>query len=71
MNDEAKRKYIEGRMHRLVGMSPDKLEEMHKASGSTEWWARCWNCKKTTKRTRDELMHSNCDHCGVNLWKRQ
>lgn len=66
MNDP--RKFIERRMHRLVGMSPEKLEAMHKASGSQEWWCRCWNCRRENRAIRDELK--TCSHCGCNLWSR-
>lgn len=64
------RKYIEKRLRRLAGMSPDRLNEMHKAAGSTEWWARCWSCRRPNQRTRDELDHAHCTHCGVNLMSR-
>lgn len=64
------RQHIERRLRRLSGMSPERLNELHKASGSTEWWARCWSCKRASQRTRDEMDHANCPHCGVNLMKR-
>lgn len=64
------RKHIEQRLRRLAGMSGDKLQAMHKAAGSQEWWTRCWSCKRPNQRTRDELDHANCQHCGVNLRSR-
>lgn len=64
------KEHTERRLRRLVGMSPDKLEAMHKAAGSTMWWGRCWNCKRPSSRTRDEFEVATCPHCGVNLWKR-
>lgn len=64
------KKTIEARLRRLSGMSQDKLDEMHKAAGSTMWWARCWNCKRSVEFRRDMLDHTMCPHCGVNLTKR-
>lgn len=64
------KKQIEHRLRRLAGMTPEQLDAMHKAAGSTMWWARCWNCKKTTAFKRDLLDHTNCQHCGVNMSER-
>lgn len=60
---------IEKRLRRTAGMSDEARERMHKASEELPWTGRCWNCKTTFTALRSQI--TTCQHCGVNLWKRE
>jgi len=65
MNDKRNREF---RMHRISGMSSERVAEMHKNAEEHPWRVRCWNCRTWNEGLRSSLI--TCRRCDKHLWSR-
>lgn len=66
MSDDKRKKYIEAKMKRGLGQSPQRRADVEAILATRPITIRCWRCKTYQTGMKHDLRI--CIQCGTNMW---